>query len=114
MSTIFAIDSNNGFLISGGNATLVTGLDAVVINCQHEAQTLLGEDPFRQNKGMPNFQTVWGGTPNVIEFEASLRSTLLAVADVDSLSNFSATIDGDNLNYSIEINTIFGTATITG
>lgn len=114
MSTIFAIDGNNGFLKSGGTIKLVTQLEAVVINCQHEAQTLRGEDPYRQNKGMPNFKQIWNGTPDVLQFEFFLRQVLGAVADVERLSNFKASVVRGELSYSIDITTPFGTDTVSG
>lgn len=114
MSTIFEINSDNGFLVKGGTINRVSGLAAVVINCQHEVQTIRGEDPFRKNKGMPNFQTIWNGTPNVLQFEFFLRQTLLAVKNVDRVSNFQAEVVDNVLNYSIVIETPFGSDLITG
>jgi hypothetical protein len=114
MSTIFKINKKNGFLISGGNIKRVHGLDAVVINCQHEAQTLKGEDPFRQGKGMPNFTKIWNGTPDLIQFEFHLRKVLLAVSNVDRVSNFEARMEGNKLIYSVLITTPFGSETVTG
>lgn len=114
MSTIFKIDSNNGFKVEGGMINRVSGAQAVAINCQHEVQTIRGEDPFRQNKGMPNFQTVWNGTPDVLQFEFFLRQTLLAVAEVERVSNFKAEVVENVLNYAIDIETPFGRETING
>ncbi len=112
--SIFEIDTNNGFKLTSGTINRVTGIDAVVINCQHEAQVIQGEDPFNQTRGMPNFDTVWNGNPNLIQFEFNLRRVLLAVANVDSVSNFQSEIVDNVLSYDIDINTPFGTDTVSG
>ena len=112
--SIFEIDSNNGFKVTGGTLNRVTGIDEVVINCEHEAQVLQGEDPFDQNRGMPNFKTVWNGNPDIIQFEFHLRRVLLAVKNVTSVNNFIASISDNVLDYEITIVTPFGEATVTG
>ena len=114
--SIFAINSNNGFLVTGGQLNIVSDLDAVVINCQHAAQELRGEDPFRQGAGMPNLKKggIWDGSPDVLTFEADLRGVLSVVNNVDSLSEFEATVVDNELDYSIKIHTPFGTETISG
>jgi hypothetical protein len=114
MSTIFRIDSNNGFRLDGGMISRASGIEAVAINCQHEVQTILGEDPFRKEKGMPNFRTVWNGTPDILQFEFFLRKTLLAVQGVDRVSNFKAEVVENILTYSINIETSFGSEIISG
>ena len=112
--SIFAINSDNGFLVTGGTINRLTGIEAVLVNCQHEAQVLRGEDPFDKNRGMPNFEEIWAGQPNVLQFEFSLRNVLSVVKDVDSLSNFKADISSNVLDYEITINTPFGSDSISG
>lgn len=114
MSTIFAIDENNGFLITDHQATLLTGIDAVVVNCQHVALTQRGENIYNVDEGLPNFETVWNGNPDLIQFEFFLRQDLSLVQDVDSLSNFEGQVINGEVDYDIQINTAFGSTSLNG
>ena len=112
--SIFSINENNGFLVIGGQLNIVTGLQAVIINCQHVAQTIKFENPFNIDEGLPNFETVWDGNPNILQYELFLSRALIQVKDVDKLSDFNADISDNVLNYSIKIHTPFGVDTLSG
>ena len=114
MRTNFAIDDNNGFLIVEDQAVLLEGKEAIAVNCTTEAQTLLGENPYFQENGMPNFETVWQGSPNIPAFESALRDILVSIIGVFNANNFSYTLENNILDYSIDIQTLVGTTTITG
>ena len=114
MTTNFAIDSDNGFLLSQNQIVLLEGVEAIAVNCTTEVQTLTGEDPYFQLKGMPNFQTIWEGSPNVPDFETSLRDALLNINGVFNATNFIYDLNDNILTYSIEIQTFIGFTTIEG
>lgn len=115
MTTVLAADENNDLFIgSDGALATRTGLDAVLQACQQAAQAQLGEMIFAVDEGIPNFATVWNGSPNKSQFEAYLRRTLLAVADVVEITALVTTIANGTLSYTVDIKTIYGTGAVNG
>jgi hypothetical protein len=115
MTRCLAMDDNNDIFIgSDGSLAVATGVDAVMFACAGAAQAQLGEMIYALDEGMPNFQTVWNGAPNVRQFEAALRRTLLGVADVVSIVDVTIETLGDVLSYSATIETIYGVGVING
>ena len=115
MTKSFAVDDNNDiFIDETGNLAIGVGLDAVVYACKNAAQTVLGEMIYQTNQGMPNFQTIWKGSPNISQFQASLTATLLAVADVIEVPRINAKVVNNVLQYSAVIVTTYGSDIVTG
>lgn len=115
MVKTFNVDENNDLFIGkDGNLSIVTGLDAVLIACKQASQAQLGEMVLAINKGIPTFQTVWADAGTVAQFEAALRTTLLAVAGVTEVPAIDITIANNALRYTAEIKSIYGSGTIEG
>lgn len=115
MSRVIAVDSNNDIYIGpDGSLALATDLAAVMQACQQAAQTQRGEMLYAVDQGLPNFATVWNGAPNLSQFEAALRATLLAVDGVTSVVSLATTRTGDKLTYRATIQTIYGQGAING
>lgn len=112
MTTNFAIDSNNGFLVQENQLVLVNDKESIAINCQTLSQTIQSEEPFFQDVGIEYFETLWEGSANIPDFERSLRDTLNSIEGVVYTNNFLYEIENNTLNYQIDILTIFGTTTI--
>lgn len=113
MTTTFAVTQDNDLFIgSDGNLSIATGIRAVLFAAQQAAQTQLGEMLFAVDQGIPNFQTVWNGAPNVAPFEAALRRTLLAVPGVNGVLALTVVVAENKLTYQATIQTIFGTGAI--
>ena len=114
MEQTFTLNENNDiFLDSEGNISISRDAKAVEFACKNAAQTLLGEMIYRTDEGMPNFETVWGGIPNIPQFKASLISTLLSVSDVIEVDDPVVTIKDNILSYNVTILTAFGPGEIT-
>lgn len=101
-------------LTIGGNGDLimVTGLDAVLNDASRAAKTLLGEMVLAVDEGIPYFQVVWNGSPNLNQFQASFRARLLNVPGVVEIVSLSLGQLASTLAYRAVIRTIYGTGTI--
>lgn len=113
MTVSFSVDQNNDLFIGAdGNLSVSSGLQAVLHAAQQAAQAQLGEMVFAVDQGIPNFQTVWNGAPNIAQFEAALRRTLLSVPGVKGVLALNVTVGDNRLNYQATIQTEFGTGAI--
>lgn len=105
------------YLTPDGNIAMAYDLQAVLQACAEAAQTILGEMVFNVNAGIPYFQTVWVGVPNVAQFTAALRTAFLAVGGgglvVEVVSLITSQV-GSVLTYNAIIRTIYGTGPIVG
>lgn len=114
MTTTFAIDANNDFLVMNGTLQLATGQQAVLNICEHCAKAILKEMIFAQQNGMPYFETVWSGSPVTAPFEAAFRARIAQVEGVISIDELTTEQVGDAMQYSAVISTVYGTGTING
>lgn len=96
-----------------GNLVISTGLQAIIEVCAQKTKTILGELVFNTDQGIPYFQSVFSGTQNLQQFASSLRSAILVVSGVTGINSLSFSQNGDVLIYTIEINTIYGSGTVT-
>jgi hypothetical protein len=110
-----AVNSNNDIYVGNdGNLAIVYNLEATLQACAQAAKTQLGEMVLATDQGIPNFQTVWVGTPNLPQFEAAVRYALLNVPGVTGIQSFITSMQGTSLLYTAIIVTIYGTGNING
>jgi hypothetical protein len=115
MTRTFATDSTNDLYIGETDTlVLVEGVEAVKFAAEQAVRTLLGEMVLAADQGLPYFEALWTGTPNLQRFEAALRQTILAVADVRSILTLDITIAGQNVRYVAEILTSYGPVALNG
>lgn len=115
MTKVFKVDSNNDLVIAGdGNLAISTGLAATLQACEHAAKAQLSEMVLAVDQGVPNFQTIWNGSPNVTQFEAYLRRQLLAVVGVTDVVTLDTNVSNNVLSYTATISTIYGQGVING
>lgn len=112
--TLGVNEQNDIYLGNDGNLVLLFDLQGTVQACQHAVTTLLGEMIYRVNQGIPNFQLIWIGVPNVQQYEAAIRLTLLNVPGVTEVVSFVGDISDNTLTYTAVIKTIYGTGVING
>ena len=110
---------NDIYLDEQGNISMSFDLQAVLQECSQVAKTLLGEMIFNTDLGIPYFQTVWIGVPNIAQFTAALRQSFLnvdGVLEVVSLltSQGGGSSPSDTLTYTAIIRTIYGTGAVNG
>lgn len=110
MTLTFAVDANNDlYLGTDDRLAMVTGAAAVGQACAHAAKTILGEMVLATDEGLPYFEAVWNGTPNLAVFEAALRTALLEVDGVTDITALSMVVSGGVLTYAATIVTVYGT-----
>lgn len=105
------------YLDAQGNIAVVYNQEAVLQACAQAAQTVLGEMIYNTTSGIPFFEAVWIGVPNIQQYNASLRSAFLAVGGgglVTEVISLFTSQNGDVLYYSAIIRTIYGTGTLIG
>lgn len=111
-SNIPGVAFNDLYLDADGNISISFDLQAALQACAQAAQTLLGEMVFNVNQGIPYFQTVWVGVPNIQQFNAALRAAFLAVPNVVEVISLVTSQINDTLTYSAIIRTSFGSGTL--
>lgn len=115
MTRVLTVDENNDIYVGrDGRLAISSGLPAIRQACEHAAKAQLGEMMFAADRGIPNFATVWSGTPNLGQFEAALRRALLRVDGVLAVTAFTAEVAGGVLSYRVTISTSAGEAAVNG
>lgn len=105
----FSVNSANDLYIdSVGNLSLSYDLSAITQQCQQAAKTLLGEMIYNINEGIPYFQTLWIGVPNVPQYTAALRRAFLAVGGVLEVVSLITSQSNNDFSYTAVIRTIYG------
>jgi hypothetical protein len=114
MTQTFAVNSNNDLYIGvDGNLAIVTDLEAVKQDCEHVAKTMLESCVLQTNYGLPYFQVVFNGTPQIPQFQAALRQAFLNVNGVMDVISLSTNKNADILTYSATIETAFGAVALS-
>ncbi len=115
MAQTFAVNSSNDlYLDDFGNIAIAVDQEALAQDCKHAARTILGEMVLQTNLGIPNFETIWNGVPNYVQYEAAVRTAILSVPGVLEVVSFTAEQINNTLRYTAVIRTIYGEATING
>lgn len=115
MAQTLSVNSDNDlFLDKSGNISISFDLQAVLQDCAQVAKLQLGEAVLNTNLGVPYFQTVWNGVPNIQQFNASLRAAFLGVTGVVEVVSLITSQTDNVLSYTAVIRTIYGSGGISG
>ncbi len=115
MTLVIAInDQNDMFLDSTNNLALATGQEAVAQAAQTASKAQLGEMIYFTTQGMPSFQSIFIGTPNVQIYRSALVQAIEAINGVVSVTSILVSQVKDNMNYTAEIETIYGSLIVNG
>jgi hypothetical protein len=106
------IDDNGDPVVKNGSIQFVYDIYAVMQAARQVMKAQVGEYQYDQTKGIEYFGNVFTGTPNLQRFEAQARSQLLALEGVEKINDFEYSLDSGELEYSIEIQTTYGTGTV--
>ena len=105
---------NDIYLDSQGNISISYDLEATLEACSQAAQLIQGELIYNINQGIPYFQTIWVGVPNIQQYVAALRGAFLAVPNVVEVVSLMTQQVDNNLSYTAVIRTVFGSGGISG
>lgn len=109
----FARDSNNDlFLSSRNDISMNTGLDACLQACESAVSTILGEKIYNQDEGIPAFNIIWNGTPNLVQARLVIIDTIEKVDNVIEVSDFNFVVTDNEFKYTATIKTTFGSGNI--
>ena len=105
---LFLNDAGN-IAIAGSTQTNADQLNAVLMACATAAKAQLGEMVLQTNVGVPNFQLIWNGVPNIPQWRAALIAILRSVEGVvDVLSLTTSQATQNVLSYQAVILTQYG------
>ncbi len=106
---------NNDLVLTPSNSIGVsTDLEAVIQICEHVVKTMLGELILQGDQGVPNFQLIWNGAPNIPQAQNAIREALLSVEGVTTVTQLTAFVQNNTLYYNATIQTIYGEASLGG
>ena len=110
----FSRDANSDlFLDSKNDISISSDLESCLQTCESVALSIKGEDIYNAEKGLPNFELIWNGVPNIPQYRAALISSIEKVENVIEVTNSSFVVNNNELIYNIEIKTTFGSGEIT-
>lgn len=114
MTMTLGTDSENDlYLGEGKNVVVLSGLGAIIAACETASKAQLGEMVLADQSGIPNFQTIWVGSPNYSLWVSYLQRTLLSIEGVLDAAVEIRTIN-NVLSYTATIKTTFGSVNING
>ena len=115
MTQTLGTDSKNDlYLGDGKNLVMLSGIQAVLAACESATKAQLGEMVLAEESGVPNFQTIWIGSPNYKLYASYLRRVLLSVSGVEEVISLELRVSNNILSYTAEIKTSFGLGTVNG
>ena len=115
MTVSFLTDTSNDLYIAAdGNMAIGYGLAAVVQSVENATQAILGQCVFDVELGLPNFETIWNGVPNLDQYETALRDTILNVPSVVDIESLEIAATGGTVGYTARILTDFGAGAVNG
>jgi hypothetical protein len=115
MTRVFAVDADNDLYI-GENGDMAVNVDllAVLQACAHRVKAQFAEMVLQTQQGVPNFQLIWRGAPNLLQYEAYVRDAILEVDGVIEVTQLEAEVVESAVRYQATIRTIYGTGNING
>src|SRR5882757_3523850 len=115
MTKTFGVNENNDLYIgTDGNLIIDSGITAIEESCQSAVQAQAGEMTLAVNAGMPNFQAIWVGVPNVSQFQAALRKVISIIPGVIRILDLRTNVSKDILAYQLVLLTTEGQTIIDG
>ncbi len=115
MTATFLTNTDNDlYLENDGSLAFGRGLPAIIAACETATKAQLGEMVLQTGQGIPNFQTVWVGTPNFSLYNSYIIKTLESIEGVQEVQSLDLSILNNVLNYVATIKTTFGNAVING
>lgn len=122
MTTVLAVNSINDIYVDNtnnlamffGNASTASGLEAVSQACKTTSLAQLREMVLFTTQGMPALQSIFNSSPNFAVYRAALILAMQQVPGVTAVQSITFTKIGNVLNYSAEIQSIYGELTVNG
>ena len=114
MLKVIKNDENRDVVIKSGRFVFIYDLEAAAQVIDNTIRVQLGEYQYSQTTGVDYLNNAFLGNPNYQRFEAQVRSQVLNLSFVEKVSNFEYTLTESILTYSMTVQTIYGTTSISG
>lgn len=109
----FERDANNDLTLNSKNdISMVSRLNACLQSCESAVSTILGEKIYNQNEGIPAFDIIWNGVPNLAQARLAIINTIEKVDNVIEVSDFDFIATDNEFKYTATIKTTFGLGNI--
>ena len=105
--TIQTNENDDIFIGPDGNLSMSSGIDATAQQITEAVSTILNELRYEPERGIDYFNTVFVGSPNVLDFIRQAREEILLVPNIDGVTSFDVSQDLDVLNYTSIVQTNF-------
>lgn len=111
MTRVRRLDANHDMTFGRGRGNIAQDAEAVAQKVRTRLYTLQGEWFLDTDAGVPYLQKITTKPVDLNYVEAVLKQTILDTEGVDSISNWSATLNRDTRKFSISctVSTIYGT-----
>ena len=114
VTRIWATDANNDLTtLPGGRLSILEDLQAVRQQAEHVVKAQLNEMIYDRNRGIDYESTLFNGTPNLLAFESQVRDAVERIPDVISVLEFEADRTGNEISYTMSLQTVFGSGIVT-
>lgn len=113
ITTLGLNESNDIYLNASGNLQLDQNIAALQDICVNVSRALLGEEVLTTGNGIPYFQSVFNGTPNIANFQNYLTTQLNGISGVNAVTNIAISVANNTLTFTATIDTIYGPISIT-
>lgn len=107
MITLSVDENNDIFLGTVKNLAISSDKDALTQACTQATSVLTEELAYATTSGINYPGFVWS-VPDMMLFESNVINALLSLDGVNDVSNFLVTRDGDKMNYTCNVHTIYG------
>lgn len=108
IATLAVNELGDLYLADGSNLLLLEGEAAVAQDVGQATKMIKGENPFDTAQGVDYFNTAFSPVPNYDQFRFQLSAAALSVPDTIEVTSLEITREGENLNYDMEVSTIYG------
>jgi hypothetical protein len=108
------LNSQGNISIAGTTPDNNDQLEAVMFACSTASKAQLGEMVLQTNLGIPNFQLIWVGVPNIPQWRAALISTFRRIPGVVDVLTLNTAYMKNILSYTAIILTLYGQGNING
>jgi len=114
MHSVIKCDSNRDPIIKNGAFVMISGIDAAAQTIDNVMRVQLTSYKYAQTKGIQYFDNLFLGNPNYQRFEKQARTQVSALSFVKKVSDFSYSLSDGVLSYTMTVDTIYGTSTVSG
>ena len=113
MITLAVNTDNSIYVDSTGNLAVISGKEALAQTLAQISRTRRGEMVYNVQDGVPFMETVFQ-IRDPLQFEAAMRAEFMKHPEVTGVLSFDMTQEGNEVKYSAQVDSIYGTVEVNG